>query len=388
MSMLRYWIWLSSLSTGALRPEKAKELLAYYGSPRDIYFAAAAEYKTVTELRESEISALEEKSFDTAEKILENCKRLGVTILTMQDTAYPDRLRNIYDPPAVLYVLGRLPDIDSEAAVAMVGSRESSAYGLVTAEKLAGQIAAHGGIIVSGMAKGIDAAAHRGALINGGITIAVLAGGPDDIYPRQNRELYEDIVATGAVVSEIPPAMGEIRRDFPRRNRIISGLSISVVVVEAAEHSGTRHTVREALSQGREVFAVPGNIDAENSIGCNRLIGEGAIPVTSGWDILREAQPLFPDKIKAAPYKKPIDTADNREEPAAVKGPRDDLETMSPEERAIFSLLLDKGVMQADDIIEATRMSAQQTLSALTLLELRGSVMQKSAGVYQICPAE
>ena len=240
------------------------------------------------------------------------------------------------------------------------------------------------------MAKGIDAAAHRGALINGGTTIAVLAGGPDDIYPRQNQRLYEDIVATGAVVSEIPPAMKWVKKNFPRRNRIISGLSISVVVVEAAEHSGTRHTVREALAQGREVFAVPGNIDAKNSVGCNRLISEGAIPVTSGWDILREAQLIFPNKIKAEPERRPRDRAKKNVEhdESITRQPKIEMETMSEDERKIFSLLLDKGIMQVDDIIEETQIPAPRTLSALTLLEMSGAVFQKGAGVYGISSDE
>lgn len=382
--MLKYWLWLSSLkgigTSGAVR------VLRRFGSPRDVYFAAAAEYRQVEGLQRGEIDALSNKSFNDAEKIMEDCENGDIQIVTLQDSIYPERLRNIYDPPLVLYVKGRLPVIDEEPAVAVVGSRDATPYGIVTAERLGTQIVEHGGIVVSGLARGIDSGGHRGALKAGGVTVAVLGCGADVVYPKENQRLYDDIVAAGAVISEFPPGSGVLPGNFPRRNRIMSGLCISVVVVEAPEKSGALITASLAAEQGREVFAVPGNIDAPQSTGCNALIRDGAPLAGSGWEILREYAPLFPDKICERPKKKyelmskkPI-TPPAKEVGAetAKKLPDIDQDALSQDERDIFELLCaSESPQHIDDIIEAVQIPASRVLSALTLLELGGAVIQE-----------
>ena len=194
----------------------------------------------------------------------------------MQDADYPVRLRNIFEPPSLLYVKGQLPVIDEEVAVAMVGTRKASPYGVEAAEKIAYGLSRQGAVVISGAAAGVDSASHRGALRAGGKTIAVLGNGLDVVYPAENEWLYRDIAASGALISEYPPGTAAESWHFPVRNRIISGLSLATVVVEAPEKSGALITANTALEQGRDVFAVPGPIDAPMSRGCNRLIADGA----------------------------------------------------------------------------------------------------------------
>lgn len=194
----------------------------------------------------------------------------------MQDAAYPGRLKNIYDPPCLLYVKGRLPVFDEELAVAVVGTRDCTPYGVACAEKLGYGLTCGGAVVVSGLAKGIDAAATRGALRAGGVTVGVVGNGLDIRYPYESGYLYEDVAAAGALLSEYPPGARPAKAHFPARNRILSGLSAATLVVEAPERSGALITAGTAMEQGREVFAVPGPIDAPASAGCNRLIQDGA----------------------------------------------------------------------------------------------------------------
>ncbi len=218
-------------------------------------------------------------------------------ILTMQDAAYPNRLRGIYDPPVLLYGRGALPLFDEEAAIAVVGTRSCTPYGVAVAEEFGYEMAKQGALVVSGMARGIDAAAQRGALRAGGLTAAVLGGGVDVVYPAENRRLYEDIAAVGVLLSEYPPGTEPRSGHFPVRNRIMSGLTLASVVVEAPPRSGALITAHLALDQGRDVFAVPGPITAEASRGCNELIREGAGLASCAWDILGEYEARFPLRL-------------------------------------------------------------------------------------------
>jgi DNA processing protein len=229
--------------------------------------------------------------------VLERCDALYITPLTMQDAAYPERLRSLHVPPLVLYVKGKLPVIDEEAALGVVGTRSATPYGLDVTRRLCFQLAKAGMLIVSGMAAGVDAAAHRAALDAGASTVAVLGGGADVIYPYENAELYRDVCASGAVVSEYPPGTRAEGRHFPVRNRIISGLSRGVLVIEGSRRSGSLITANHALEQGRDIFAVPGAIDSPNSEAPNNLIREGATLVSHASHILDEYLPLFPSKI-------------------------------------------------------------------------------------------
>ena len=221
-------------------------------------------------------------------------------MLTFSDAAYPGRLKNIYDPPVLLYYKGKLPLLDDLMSVAVVGTRDCTPYGVNCAEKLGFGLASGGAVVVSGLAKGIDAAATRGALRAGGITIGVTGNGLDVHYPYESRYLYEDVAASGVLLSEYPPGTEPAPAHFPIRNRIISGLSLAALVVEAPERSGALITAATALEQGRDVFSVPGPIDAPTSVGCNRLIRDGAGLVTDASDILREYEGRFTLNLKEA----------------------------------------------------------------------------------------
>ena len=296
-------------------------------------------------------------------------------------------LKNIYDPPAVLYVKGRLPAFDEEIAVGVVGSRKPSPYGRWMAGKIGLELAEHGALVVSGIAQGLDSEALRGALRGGGAVVSVLGCGVDVHYPRENRWLYEDVAAHGALVSEYPPGTEAEGWHFPVRNRILSGLSAGVAAVEAAEHSGTLITARLALDQNREVFAVPGPADAPMSAGTNGLIARGeAKLIRSAQDILVEYVTRFPHKVRQAP---PLsrEGAEARLEAAAEPAPepvlrpaernplplrpRSELEAMGDEQRAIFALLSGRALVP-DEIVGRTEIPARRVNTALPLLQAQG----------------
>ena len=392
MSNLRYWLWLSALR-GVGRTVKLR-LLYQLGTPENIYFAdevalaqAGADRKAIDALRSG-------SSLTEADRILGDCHRLGLRVLTIQDTEYPDRLKSIYDPPLLLYVQGRMPVIDEEVAVAMVGTRDCTPYGILAAETLSHAMARQGALIVSGLARGVDAAAHRGALLAGGLTAAVLGNGHDVIYPAENRRLYEDIAASGVLLSEYPPGTRPEGRNFPVRNRIISGLCLAAVVVEAPFGSGALITAETALEQGRDVFAVPGPITSKASQGANRLIRDGAGVAGESWDVLREYADRFPHKLRCVRVEPPkvvgyeareAAAAAAREIPAAPEEKAPDLPPLrlydsglTDDQIAILRCLREAGTAQIDDIIEATQIPARRALSALTLLELEEQVRQES----------
>ena len=296
MSTLKYWVWLASLPKVSNQMKLA--LLEHFGGAEKIYFGEKEEYSLVKGMTRPVADALENKSLDAADRILGDCDRLGLRIITKMDAEYPDRLRNIFDPPLLLYVQGRMPRFDEEAAIAMVGTRQASAYAMEMGEKLAFQMAGLGAVIVSGLAAGGDAAAHRGALRAGGLTAAVIGGGHDDIYPREHRRLYEDIAARGVILSEYPPGTEPRGAHFPVRTRIISGLSLGVVVIEAPERSGALITANRALDQGRDVFVVPGQMGDRRCAGSNLLLRDGAGVVTDAWDVLGHYAEQDPHKIR------------------------------------------------------------------------------------------
>ena len=295
--MLKYWVWLCELP--GLTNQSRLALLRHFGTPEDVFCAVPEEILLTPGLSREQAALLEDHDLSAADRILADCQRLNLDILTIQDAEYPSRLKNIYDPPCLLYVKGRLPVVDEEAAVAVVGTRVKTCtpYGIASAEKLSFGLASCGAVVVSGLASGIDSAAARGALRGGGRVIGVLGNGLDVIYPPENRYLYEDVAAAGALLSEYPPGSEPEGRHFPVRNRILSGLSVAVLVVEAPERSGALITAETALEQGRDVFAVPGPIDSKASVGCNRLLRDGAGTVTEAWDLLREYEHRFPDKL-------------------------------------------------------------------------------------------
>lgn len=372
--MLIYWIWLATRQ-GMTAWEK-QVVLAHFGTPEDCYFAE--EYTQIEELSKSAVEALCDKALEQAEAVLALCAKKKVHILTWQDARYPVALKNISDPPMLLYYRGVLPEFNSDPFIGVVGTRKASAYGLKLAEKIARQIARSGGIVVSGMAEGIDAMATRGALDAGRPVVGVLGCGADVVYPRCNRELFLKMERQGCLISEYPPETPPNKWNFPRRNRIISGLSCGVLVVEAPAKSGALITARQALDQGRDVFVTPGNVGIASCEGSNGLLRDGATMVTSGWDILSEYVHRYPDKIREAPLPSDKKSIDN---PASQ--PYIDLNTNasrenSPEE-AILALLED-GEQLIDTLIAKTGLSSGDALAALTVLEVTGAVVTRPGG--------
>ena len=388
MAALKYWLWLSQLS-GVSNQVKLALLNHFNGEPDSIYHGDKAEYMLAEGMTGSAAEALENKSLSAAERVLEDCGRMGLRIMTIRDGEYPYRLRNIYNPPLLLYAQGRVPQLDNEVVIAMVGSRSLSAYGMEMGEKLAYQLASRGAVVVSGLAAGGDACAHRGALRAGGFTVAVIGGGHDIVYPSENRLLYEDIAVRGLILSEYPPGTGHKGSHFPVRNRIISGLSLATVVIEAPLSSGTLITASHALDQGRDVFAIPGRMDDWRCVGSNRLLRDGAGVVTDVWDILCHYVQQYPHKIRevrqegarqfggGAEVRKAPPKAKPKPEP---KLPELDLSQdhgMSEDQIQVLRALQSRS-MQMDDIIDQTQLPAQRVSSALTMLEIDQRVTAES----------
>ena len=387
------------------------ELLHHFQDPENVYFADPDSYRQIEGLSPEGMEALKDKALRPAEKILEDCRKEKLQILTYQDAAYPNRLKNISDPPLVFYYKGRLPDFDGLPLIGVVGTRGASPYGLTAAKRMGYQIARCGGIVVSGMAFGIDGMAMRGALTGGGAVVGVLGCGAEQIYPVSNRSLFEDTESYGCILSEFPPGTPPLARNFPKRNRIISGLSGGVLVVEAPEKSGALITARQAADQGRDVFVVPGNIDVPTFVGSNRLLRDGAIAVSHGWDIMSEYEAQFPDKIRKDMGQNqlsasPEELAQNAEAPAEVgkvaqkpKKPaqkkiqkqdikkkdvdkaasspysdvNDILPKLSDDEQTIVSAI-GKEERLVDDVIAETGLPVGKVLAMLTLLEVKGVV--------------
>ena len=381
MAALKYWVWLTTLP--GLTNRSKLLLLEHFPSPEDIYYAQPEDLPPVEGLSSSQAALLSDKSTDRAEDVLARCAKGDIFLLTMQDALYPDRLRNIYDPPVLLYGRGRMPLFDEEAAVSVVGTRTCTPYGISAAEELGYQLAKEGAVVVSGLARGIDGASHRGALRAGGFAAAVLGGGVDVVYPAENRRLYEDIAATGVLLSEYPPGTEPMGSHFPVRNRILSGLCLGVVAVECRPHSGTMITVDRALEQNRDLFAVPGNIDAPMSQGPNLLIQQGAKLVTSGRDILEEYWDRFPAKLSPGEPLSPaaaaarLETAEREEAPAAPGRERipaaEQRDRFTDDELALIAALGGRR-RSADELVEAAQIPARRVLSALTMLQVQGAV--------------
>ena len=404
--MLIHWIWFAT-RTG-MGDKMKRVLLSHFEDPESIYFARELEFERFEELSPAAVESIMDKDLTECEEILGRCRDRGLHILTFQDAAYPARLRQIEDPPMVLYYKGTIPAFDEFPVIGVVGTRKASVYGLTTAKRLGYQIAACGGIVVSGMATGIDGVAMKGALTAGGCVVGILGCGADVVYPLSNRWLYADTEKYGCILSEFPPGTPPIGRNFPRRNRIISGLSCGVLVVEAPEKSGALITARLSADQGRDVFVVPANIDVESARGSNALMRDGAIPVSSGWDILSEYRYQFPGKVRekrtavsltvngeelSREREEPLKVAQplrKREEKKPPKGPAgkkgiDNSEksaysdtkktqtVLTAQEQSIVDLL-GKGQMLVDDLIAASGQAPGVILAGLTMLEVKGVI--------------
>lgn len=385
--MLQHWIWLATRQSV---PDTAKlALLERFCDPERIYYAEAQELSPFS-LTAQALESLADRDLSEAEQILRECTRKKIRVLTVFDGAYPAKLRNIPDPPVVLYCLGQLPDLDALPSIGVVGTRKASAYGLMAAEKLGYQLASCGAVVVSGMARGIDAMAMKGALSAGGGVIGVLGCGVDVVYPRENGPLFEDTRNFGCILSEYPPQTKPLPYHFPHRNRIISGLSDGVLVVEAPKESGALITARQAADQGRDVFVIPANIGVTTGEGSNALLREGALAVSCGWDVAEEYAQRYPGKIRQAKPAQDLSVSPETELSAAkkdidnsVNGNYIDLAKLTPslseQEQAVVRCL-SSGRKPVDDVIADSGLPAEQILPALTMLEIRSIVRRLPGG--------
>ncbi len=418
---LLYWVWLAGKLGAGNR--HLRELLDRFGSAFEIY-RADEDALTGFDLRGSErFHNLTDKNLSEADSIVKRCRELHVDIVSIADPRYPARLRAIQDPPVLLYCRGRLPNLNSKLCIAVVGTRKMSEYGCRAAYKISYGLAASGVVTVSGMALGVDGVVACAGFAAGGQTVAVLGSGIDVIYPARHKLIYGELLQNGCVMSEYPPGSRPTKYSFPARNRIISGLCQGTFVVEGDLSSGAMITARDALVQGRELFALPGNIGVSNSQGTNTMIREGAHPVTSAADIVREFLPLYKDAVNAGTLTASDDLPDydhtvlarygiSPEFGAVAAGQREMAEkkteasrkavtvqkentekepqndgssqayaSLEPGLRAVYDRLPSEGAVSVDRLA-VEGLGIGDVIAALTLLELRGLVLSLPGGLY------
>ncbi len=384
--MLVHWIWYAMLSGVSARQKL--QLLERFSDPEDIYYTQ--KFDRIPDVTAEMAEALENKDLSSAQKVQKACADKNIGILTFRDAAYPNRLRNIHQPPLVLYYKGILPDFERQPVIGVVGTRKASAYGLHNTHTFSGEIAACGGLVVSGGAYGIDTMALEGALQAGKQTVAVLGCGVDVVYPRTNRALFARIEEHGCLLSEYIPGTGPMPWQFLERNRIISGLSNAVLVAEAPEKSGALNTAKNAFEQGRDVFVIPGNISVASSAGSNKLLQDYGRAVFSGWDVLKDFAPQYPDTVQmrsVTPAPIPaVQVAQTPQIPRIDKKDIDndapntysDLETgackLSSRERRVLACL-NSIPRPVDDVIAQAQLPSAEVLSILTKLALKGMIL-------------
>ena len=341
--------------TPGIGPRKATQLLERFGSAENVFHARRGELESLRLKPETIESIIKREFHEKAVEELEKVRELGGDVLILDDGSYPFLLREIADPPITLYVKGDWQACFDAPCIGVVGSRRCSTYGANASEMLSRDLAANGVCVVSGLARGIDSAAHRGAIAAGGKTVAVLGTGIDNVYPKENAKLVDEILASGgAVVSQFPLGTPPLKDNFPYRNRIISGLSLGVLIVEASERSGSLITARLAMEQNREVLAVPGNITSRNSFGTNFLIKDGAKLVQQWQDVVAE----LPGEISAAILPPKIDDAKengktNQQElmPANLnENERKVWQALSADETTHIDILLEKSGLHFGDL--------------------------------------
>ena len=358
--------WLTLSMVSGVGPRTLKLLLDQFGTPAAVLDAPASALRDVQGVGPKlsrEIASARSKIDAAAELAL--CRANGLSVLIPTDPAYPRMLTEIHDPPSVLFVRGQVKPADM-LSVAIVGSRHATHYGVTQAERLAGSLARAGLTIVSGLARGIDGAAHRGALEAGGRTLAVLGGGVLEIYPPEHKELADQVAAQGAIMSEAPPRAIPMAGSFPQRNRIISGLSLGVIVVEATERSGALISARHAMEQGREVFAVPGRVDSRASRGCHALIRDGARLIESADDVLEELGPLVADA--------------QRDDGSVVRHPAE-LQLNETETQVLQAVMAEP--TSIDQVVQTSRLPVANVLSTLSVLEMR-HLVKRLSGQYVV----
>lgn len=383
-----YWIWFqSSIEKDA--GAKANSVISFFGSLPDFYRAGAREWRGAGIFTEKELHRLKKVPLSNSSSILDKCNKLGYNVVTPDDKGYPARLLSIYNYPCALYVWGDMGNIDDEVCIAVVGTRTPSQYGIEVAYRLCMGLSRAGAVIVSGGAYGIDTQAHQGALAAGGKTIAVLGCGINVNYLSENRDLRNVISKNGAVISEYPPGTPVRPYHFPVRNRIISGLSLGTIVVEASVKSGALITATHAAEQGRDVFAVPGSVMSEHSGGTNKLLSDGAKPVMSVYDVMEEYAHLFPHKInlEGADFSLSVIKGAQKENHNMVAQKRADMtlkdkparkkdtkklalpDDISENAKKVY-LALGKEAVHVDDLSKKLSMQPNEVLQSLTELEL------------------
>ena len=437
-----YWIWLSNaLGAGS---SAFRRLISLYDTPFDIFRAEETELEQIPGLTERAKKALCDKSLERATEILDQCQREGIGLLTYDEDAYPRVLREIQKPPMLLYYRGNLPDFNRNLCIGIVGTRSMSAYGMRQAYKMSYELASAGALVVSGMAKGIDGVAAGAALKAGGTTVAVLGCGVDVVYPTHHRNLVQQIVKTGVILSEHAPGTRPNSYHFPMRNRIISGLSQATVVVEAGIGSGSLITAKEAILQGRDVFAIPANVGSKGADGTNGLLRDGARMALSTEDILAPYEYTYAESLNLEAFKaskaltdidlshlaelgvielstnssgetkmslspstptpkekkpskprvasskkaKPTEPKEEREEPEAavpverVPIPEATLATLTTAQKAILEAIPDDGTLSADAIY-ALEQPRADLMAALTMLEIMGLIQKLPGSLYK-----
>lgn len=357
MDRLEAFVSLNMVSDiGSVRLAK---LLEFFGSPENIFKAPYGKLMCVPGIQEEIATRLNSFRKEDLDKELALVKKHSLKVITLEDKDYPENLKNIPGSPILLYVKGELRQED-KFSIAIVGSRRASFYGLTNAEKFAFDLSEKGFTIVSGMARGVDTYAHKGVLKRGGRTIAVMGSGFNHIYPVENKELAEDISKSGAVISEFPIDTMPFKQNFPRRNRIISGLSLGVLVAEAARNSGALITADFALEQGREVFSLPGKVDSRNSFGTNGLIKQGAKLVSCVDDIIEE-------------FNTPI-TRTRKIKDREQGFLKSDLS--NKEEARLYGLLMPCQSVHLDELVEKTNMDISRISDILLKLQLKKLIKQ------------
>jgi len=352
MSETRYWVGLSLVPE--VGPVTSRKLIALLGSPENVFKAGLKELLAISGLGEEKARNIHGFGlWDTVEKQLSDTEKKKIKVVTYQDPHYPETLKEIEGAPIVIYMKGEY-HADDRYGIAVVGSRKHTHYGEAVTQKISGELSSAGFTIISGMARGIDTLAHKSALASGGRTVAVLGSGLDVYYPPENRGLMEKITASGCAVSEFPPGTLPNKENFPRRNRLISGLSMGVLVVEATADSGSLITARYAMEQNKEVFAVPGSIYSANSEGTNRLIKQGARVVLRTDDIIEELASVLKGFIR-------------------MRG-RENVDMSREESRVCATLSRDP--KHIDMVSRETELPVHKILELLLSLELKGLVKQ------------
>lgn len=381
-----YWVWAQD-ALGVSSSVKSDEIISYFGKAEALYFAGEYEWRISGIFTRGQINKLKSTGLDNAERIIAECEKYKIKIVTPDDRDYPSMLFKLPNLPLVLYVRGNLDCLKNKISIAIVGAREASDIGLRIARALSASLSRSGALIVSGAARGIDSAAHDGAFDAGANTVAVLGCGFGANYLPENEPLRREIAGHGALITEYPPYTPALGRNFPFRNRIISGLSYGTVVIEANERSGSLRTVNHAIEQGRDIFAVPGDITSSMNMGTNRLLRDGAKPVFNAMDVLEEYAERYPDMLDIDRIETTLKTEAQRSKSVPKKAQTFEKPIVSQKISDKARLVCDafnKEIMQADELILSTGLSAVEFMSAMTELELLGVIDPLAGKNYKI----